>query len=451
MATMQNNIEAGPSSGKSLEAENQPGMRLLLIIYILALSFTSAFLSFTFIAVPLVVAMVASCALFGKGLVTGKISAGLFRVEDLALVAFIFVGILSLLLGGEGLLTKNIQYTGRYVGVIGFYLFVIAILASRASRDTLLKWLVISVAVASAFGVVEFILKNIWQFPIDRYIYRPLVAESWTIYSGGLVRARSFAEEPGFFALFLTTLAPVALFWLLGRARKRYFVLLLVLTTTALVITFSAAGVGAAIGAVSVGCFVYLAKSRVKARAMDRLILSLAFFLPVVWLTLVWSVDFLAPIIDKITLQSPVVQGDRVDRWTFGAELFAQAPLLGHGFGSVYFLNVEYGTGLINWYIEILVETGRAGFMFIGIFLGATLIRAYRLESSSAPFYMAALVAALVHYAAISNFWYPWLWFLVVLIRHEERLEKRTAMATARVTDDVQGRQTVLSSSPENT
>ena len=200
--------------------------------------------------------MVASCALFGKGLVTGKISAGLFRVEDLALVAFIFVGILSLLLGGEGLLTKNIQYTGRYVGVIGFYLFVIAILASRASRDTLLKWLVISVAVASAFGVVEFILKNIWQFPIDRYIYRPLVAESWTIYSGGLVRARSFAEEPGFFALFLTTLAPVALFWLLGRARKRYFVLLLVLTTTALVITFSAAGVGAAIGAVSVGCFV---------------------------------------------------------------------------------------------------------------------------------------------------------------------------------------------------
>ena len=149
MATMQNNIEAGPSSGKSLEAENQPGMRLLLIIYILALSFTSAFLSFTFIAVPLVVAMVASCALFGKGLVTGKISAGLFRVEDLALVAFIFVGILSLLLGGEGLLTKNIQYTGRYVGVIGFYLFVIAILASRASRDTLLKWLVISVAVAS--------------------------------------------------------------------------------------------------------------------------------------------------------------------------------------------------------------------------------------------------------------------------------------------------------------
>ena len=179
--------------------------------------------------------MVASCALFGKGLVTGKISAGLFRVEDLALVAFIFVGILSLLLGGEGLLTKNIQYTGRYVGVIGFYLFVIAILASRASRDTLLKWLVISVAVASAFGVVEFILKNIWQFPIDRYIYRPLVAESWTIYSGGLVRARSFAEEPGFFALFLTTLAPVALFWLLGRARKRYFVLLLVLTTTALV------------------------------------------------------------------------------------------------------------------------------------------------------------------------------------------------------------------------
>ena len=67
-------------------------MRLLLILFILSLSFTSAFQVFKVFALPLLIAGVAWVAVMNKGLVSGRIDTSLLRREDLVIILFITVG-----------------------------------------------------------------------------------------------------------------------------------------------------------------------------------------------------------------------------------------------------------------------------------------------------------------------------------------------------------------------
>jgi O-antigen ligase len=404
-------------------------MRLLLILFILSLSFTSAFQVFKLFALPLLIAGVAWVAVMNKGLVSGRIDASLLRREDLAIIAFIAVGAVAVFLQDEGVVTKNIQYTGRYVAIFGLYLFTVAVLAAIVNRKTLLNTLAISVAIAAGFGIAEFMLRNVWDFRIEQYLYRSLRPTEIAAFGGDIVRARSFTEEPGAFALFVITLAPVAVFGILKWRRKRYAVLFVTLAVAALAISFSAGGVVGATFALLTGGLVYVTRAKVKWFAMHRLIFVVLLILPAIGIVMISTGDLLDPIISKLTLQSPVVQEQRVDRWATGVALFYQEPVLGHGFGSIWLLND--GVSFINWYVDILVETGLVGFVLMWIFLVATLFRAYRLESNAAPFYVAGLMGALVQYAAISTFWYPWIWFVVILVRHEEREERKDRMAAS--------------------
>jgi O-antigen ligase len=129
----------------------------------------------------------------------------------------------------------------------------------------------------------------------------------------------------------------------------------------------------------------------------------------------VWS-----PIIGKLSLSDLSSGSARLAGWTQGVSVALEHPVLGTGIGST---SRETGSGLISFYLTMLREGGVVTLGTVVLFLGAMLHRIGALPSTSRYkyAYAASFIAAVCHYAVISDVWYPWLWLLCALIACDAR------------------------------
>ena len=126
------------------------------------------------------------------------------------------------------------------------------------------------------------------------------------------------------------------------------------------------------------------------------------------------------PILGKITLSNVSSGQERVVRWRDAIAEFPEHPVLGEGLGAT---SAERGTGVISLYLLLLKEGGAVGLGLLAGFLGLVLFRVLRMKEDD-PYryaYLAGLVAGIVHYALVSDFWYPWLWTLCALVLADRR------------------------------
>jgi len=121
------------------------------------------------------------------------------------------------------------------------------------------------------------------------------------------------------------------------------------------------------------------------------------------------------PIFGKLTLSDSASVFARLGRWESGAMLFFDKPIVGLGAGG-FLTSDKIGDGIISWWLQLIVEGGVFAALLMFAFFAVSFIIIVRLKSRTKYALMTSIVAVGVHYIVISDYWLPWLWFLVNLV-----------------------------------
>lgn len=340
-----------------------------------------------------------------------------YRKEDLLLLLCLFM------LSFSGMLHPN-EKTINYILAYSFtfivsYFLLKGIFCKFVTIQDALKINLIAILFVSLFLVVEFGLSYFFSISIQNFIPRTVDAQGTylTIFN----RSYGFSNEPTNVAMYLNTLAPIGLWQLWMWRRKRKLILKLFLTFLVILgwlTTFSAAAV------VGLTVSMFLSFGLIWLRnpqSMFRLQISTMVWILVVVICVIslstnknirmTISEFLQPITYKITLQDSG-EGSRISRWKKDIRDIEIRPFIGSGPG---YRSSKLGSSSVNWYLFILLEGGIASFVPLILFIGFS---ALRILNSSVPgkyFFLIGFLAGAIHLSAVSTFYDPFLWLLLIL------------------------------------
>jgi len=399
---------------------------LLLSAYALSLCFGDAFKLHTWVPVPMAVLLLALViATWSLLLRPGiRLDRGWFQLSDLLLVALIVDLGVSLLVSGRIELT-NLDHLLAYTVVVALFYFFVKFLC--AADDTYVHYetrvktaVTCAVLLVSTYAILEFVDSNLTHLGITSFVKFPGEEGAYHPIFLTLIRARGFMAESGTLALFLNAFAPMGFVFLRSNVGPRAPMVFLLIAVCALSVTFSVAGVVfMAMGLlVAVGMYTYdrgvilvPVRAAVMLLCLAVVVASVAAYVP----GAVWSVTA-----GKLTLIDATSGQDRLGRWLEAATTAAQHPAFGTGIGST---SVEEGRGVISFYLTMLKEAGVPALLLSVAFLLGVFRQIWLLPRGDPTKYAygASFVAVACHYGVISDIWYPWLWFLCVLVTGERR------------------------------
>ena len=399
---------------------------VLLVSYAFLIAFGDAFKLHRWVPVPLVVLLVGVVVVGWALMLRGRVrlAPGYFTASDLLLVAYILSIGITLLLSTQ-VASKNVNHFVAYAVVIGFYYFFVKFLL--AADDTYEYYgsavrtaLASSVALASAYALLEFVDSNFLRLGLTSLVSFPEEQRSYDALFLVFIRARGFMVESGFLALFLNVAAPISLLHVrhtLGTPAALAFALIV---AGALAVTFSVAGFTFLAIGLAVGALLYVYDRAVVLVPLRSVVVLAAVVVVLLALGIALPPGVWAPIIGKLSLSDLSSGSARLAGWTQGLSVALEHPLLGTGIGST---SRETGSGLISFYLTMLKEGGVVTLGTIVLFLGGVLHRigALPVTSRYKYAYAASFIAAVCHYAVISDVWYPWLWLLCALIACDAR------------------------------
>lgn len=400
----------------------------VLLAYTLLICFGDAFKLHTWLPVPLIV-------LLGALLITTWVSfvrpirldRAFFRPFDLLLLCYVLWLGLSLLFSGR-IERKNINHLVAYTTVVAlYYCFVKFLFAADQTFERyeprLRRALAMSVLLVSVYAVLEFLDRNWTHWGVTALVRFPadIATEQYQPLFLVFIRARGFMSEPAMLALFLNTFVPMSFVHLRGTWGTAPAVMFVVVAAVASAVTFSVGALAfIALGlAVAVGMYVFdrgiafvPARRAVVMAGVLVLVVALAAQLPAV----VWQ-----QVADKLSLVNDPASGyDRLRHWSDALPVALRHPLGGTGIGST---SAEQGSGVISFYLTMLKEGGIPALLLIVAFFVLVFREIARLPRRH-PYkyaYAASFVAAVAHYAIVSDIWYPWFWLLCIFVVAERR------------------------------
>lgn len=340
-----------------------------------------------------------------------------YRKEDLLLLLCLFM------LSFSGILHLN-EKTINYLLAYSFtfiisYLLLKGVFCKFVTAQNALKVNSIAILFVSLFLVVEFGLRYFFSFNIQDFIPRTVDAQATylTIFN----RSYGFSNEPTNVAMYLNILAPIGLWQLWMWRRKHKLILKLFLTFLVVfgwLTTFSAAAV------VSLTVSMFLSVGLMwlcNPQSLFRLRTStiLCFFVVVVCVISIATnerisatiSEFAQPIIQKITLQRGG-EGSRISRWQNDIQEIEARPVIGHGPG---YRSSKLGSSSVNWYLFILLEGGIASLIPLLLFIGCSALRILNSFVPGKYFFLVGFLAGAIHLSAVSTFYDPFLWLLLIL------------------------------------
>lgn len=410
----------------------------VLVVYSLLICFGDAFKLHRWLPLPLTVLLVGLVATVWVSFLRPiRVDRTFFRPFDLLLLAYVLYLGVSLLFSGriEG---KNINHLVAYTTVVALYYFFVKFLF--AAGDTFGRYeprirraLALSVLLVAAYAVVEFIDRNVTHWGVTALVKFPadIATEQYRPLFLVFIRARGFMSESAMLALFLNTFVPMSFVYVRRAVGTTAAVVFVAIAALASALTFSVGAVAFIALGVAVAVALY---------AYDR---GLA-FVPVRWTIATAGVLLLVTIVaaqlpagvwqqitDKLTLVNDPASGyDRLRHWSDALPVAMRHPLLGTGIGST---SAELGGGVISFYLTMLKEGGIPSLLLICAFFALVFREIARLPRKH-PYkyaYTASFVAAVAHYAIISDIWYPWFWLLCVFVIAERRIALPRAAAQA--------------------
>lgn len=406
-------------------------MKSLLNLYFLTMGCVGAFAITPIMPLPLLIGIVILMAVWVMRART--LEAAIVRHPSPA-VNILFYGIALIMIASYfrqnlemGFSEKALKHLLSYFTVILIFYYAIfhALAASALSINDLFRLISRGVLLCAMFAVVEFVLKNFFSFGslLDDLTLRPLYAPLYAVDGHAFIRARSLAEESGHFAMYVVMFAPFALYHYLHRGKTVKAIAVFLLIALAVSVTFSAGAFLSITFSLLATICCYLYHTR-RNKALKIILVALAgCTITSLFLLLNDSYSFLDAVMSKLTFEDTRSAQDRLRRWLFALDLIGQKPLLGWGPGISALLT---DSGIVNLYLELFTQFGGLGFIpWISLFiLFANLV--LQIKGNVRFVYLFSITAAFVHYAAISNYWFPWLWTLFALISYQLGLQRQT-------------------------
>lgn len=407
---------------KSITPCRAPGTRLFQGFVVL-LPALHAFAPSPWLPIPLAYMMVAAVALM---VFAPSLRLAFVLPADIPLFVCIALGILAMVLNAPFVGPKNVTTTAAWlVTVVFFFLFVRNwLLASPISVEDVSKAAAIACVGLSLYIIAEFVAENAFHVDVASHVFPNLGDLKPIDVIPGWRRPRGLAAEPGFSAMVIEGLLPVA--WIrYGRGfRSGAFLLVTVLPGFMLL-----ASVGSLVSvALALSVIVVARAGTLRAWAVVAL----------AWLVVLLAAlqtDAGKVLFDEVVLRklAELVHGGAVESggsasrfqaYHAGFQILLHRPL-GIGWGMVSEMYAEAVAlpglpfvrtrGLLSLYLETAVSSGWIGLVALLLFLGTRVSQILAIKGRDATCILAALLTLLFHHAVVLEFWFPMLWLALSL------------------------------------
>lgn len=409
----------------------------LLNAYIISMPFTSAFCISSSLSWPLILSSCCSLFLIFYLLIGNKIhipsGKPLFSLFLFLLsIAFSFFINDILFPTNTTVFSKTVNHLLAYfASFINFYISILLLFYLNGDYfipekiEERITWVLLFSCI---FAIVEFIAKNIFFIDFDRIVPHPSVEQMNALALGDIfksIRARGLSEEPGHFAFMIDLFLPLAIHYLffsgvclLKRSLKIAIVAIFVVT---IILTFSTA----AFFALPVGLFIAFAYFRKHLVSyLPQIVIAgiLLFGSALVLDSYFPIVTQLALDIDQKTSNSGSMD-DRSMRSYLFQNYYSKAPILNKviGYGPSGYLRAGMEADADSFLVLYQTFTFEAGILGMLLFTGFlwfifAFIRKIIFPLNFFLFY--SFILGIIHYFFISNYWYPWYWFICAYITY---------------------------------
>jgi len=406
-------------------------LKNLLFLYLVTLSFTSAFSFSWAISVPVIL-----CSSISFLYLANIRNAYKFTKSDFFLFLFLASVFISFLINSPHFISnKPINHLVAYSFCVLVYYFIskniVVKIIKKVHWEVLLGYLAFGVLISSIYCIIEFALSNFYEISLDKYIPRAEI-QDYQPTIGSIIRARSFVEESGHYAFYLEALGPLAIYYF--RNIFNYKVLgigIILIIVISFLLCFSVAGyIAVILGFLLSGL---MGKFKVSKIVLSILILSLVVFTVDYYMDLYIGQGVIQNVIDRFDGSSS--GEERQGRALSAIQLIKSAGILNLiiGFGPAAYDTLHVDP-VLSLYLLLFFELGFLGLLFFVLFI----ISIYRIgksfsmieDSSNFKRYLNfSFVAILVHFFAIHNYFYPFLW--VFLIFYQVGLKEKHVQLTS--------------------
>jgi hypothetical protein len=419
--------------------------RWLFLIFIYVMPFTNAFAITGTITLPVIVGILLFFIMLIKLILYPGIPKGFFGFDLILVACFISVVLISYCINGLGN-AKSLNHTIAYsTAFLVFYTTIKFTLFSLKDANktikTVLHAITITCIISGVFTDIEFMLNLLFHFNINDFIPRP-TAEDMFYYPNGLdmfIRARGFASESGHYAFMVELFGPLVAYYLyfsgLCNWKKWLKNFVFILIGFSLVFTLSTSPL-IVWPITAVACVLFFHKAfynYLKKRLLTVLVTSMVIGLIFLLLNYYFSAQefILGNFLGKFQTNSYY---DRMNRNNFFFEHFARFDLIhkliGVGPAGYSLLGFDMTRALITLYYNTAFELGILGLTILVLFLAYGLIKILQIKKTIAIFLFISLVGAALHYYIISNYWFPWYWFVLAFAffveKNKNQLESKS-------------------------
>jgi hypothetical protein len=404
----------------------------LLSLYLIFLSFTSAFAVSAWLTIPTLfsIAFLAYLVLFVKqeNIVLKGVDMTLLSLAGCCALSF---GINFFFFQSA----KQINHFFAYefsilIQFIVFRQFLFNTCHTQYDWLNALKYLYYGVMFACLFGLFEFTVKFFSVLDIDSYIPRPLVSTDYDPTFLALFRIRSFVEESGHLSLFLEIFFPLVLWYTRMYRKFKWFLLSVIVIILTFVLTFSSIGFFVVFLdlVVMLSILAYrgskkLAVGKVSTKYIGVVIGGVI----VLSVVVVLGFDFYELYNNLILLKLESSSGSRRSDAIFAAlDYFKKGGvhnlIVGFGPGAYDVLGID---SIISLYVNILFELGGLGIIVFLLFVCYVFANVFRVRNTSLRIaFFLCIFNGFLHYTVISNYWYPWIWVITALLFLQLKLQR---------------------------
>jgi len=362
---------------------------------------------------------------------TAALPPGFMGFDVVIIFLFLLTVVFSFLINGWGN-SKSLNHTVAYLS--SFLLFYVAIkftLFNARDKNLVLKrtlqFITYTTIISAIFGNIEFISANVFHVNLNDYIPRPTEDEAWydATVLGIFFRARGFAPESGHFAFMMELFSPLTVYYLYFSHHCKWRKFLKALIVVVIVFSF--------VFAVSTASFVILPLALLVASLIysksiflyikkkpAKFIISTAAVSAIVFL-FNYFLSIYALIILSITNKMDSFSlYDRQERIDFFNDKFTHLPfinnLIGTGPAGYNILGFDESKAILSLYYSITFELGFFGLLLLLFFFLYIIFQTLRIRTSIGFFLLVSVFSGVMHYYFISNFWYPWFWFIAAFV-----------------------------------
>lgn len=403
----------------------------LLLLFVFTLPFLSAFAITPIFSIPFLLSVMLFALMLYSIWVQKKLPEGFLGFDIIFVSCILLLVLFSYLVNGRGH-SKSLNHTVAYISTFLLFYITIKFLFFNSLRAEWLfrKVLVVltaTVLVSAVYAIIEFVLNNYFNININDYIYRPPegVKDFDATVLALFTRSRGFAVESGHFTFMMEQFSPLVIYYLYFSGhchwKKIFKALSLVLIIASFITAFSTASFIIVPVSITVVSLLYLRpvilfiKNNLFKVVISVLLVAIALvvlnqFYPIfdwVWLSIVAKLEFGG-------------YSYRENNLNFFFTTFSQSDitnkLIGIGPAGSRLLGFGTSHAILNLYFSFTFEIGLLALLFFMLLVIYCLFHIPKLKKSFGYFATISVLAGMMHYYFIGNYYYPWFWFVLVFI-----------------------------------